>query len=327
MRTESVNIGTSNEWLLLMHQLPPKPDAVRVKIWRSLQKIGAVQLKNSVYVLPSSEKNRKQFESIIEEIKKSKGDGFLCESSFLKGITDSEIKNQFFKDRKKSYEELSSELRELNQIFERKQKLNENELMQTQHSFGKLQRQFDEIRQIDFFSISEGETTKTLINSIDEKISTLRSGKEAFVPKVKKENFQNKIWVTRADPRVDRLASAWLISRFIDKKPKFKFVQQSEYKPKKNEFMYDMFEGHFTHVGDKCSFETLVEAFSLSGNAIKCIAEIIHDLDLNDTKFNRPETPGIGFVIKGIAKNEKEDMARVEKAFSFFDDLYASVKA
>lgn len=316
------------DWLLLIHQIPPKPDSFRVKIWRALQKTGALQLKNAIYVLPVSDINQEKFRAIIKEIIKGKGDAFLCQSQFIQGIDNNEIIEQFNNDRSEKYKSLADELRSIQKsYFDKKTKLTEDELMAIEHSFGKLGRLLRELKEIDLFDCVEQEPTQKLFNNISLKLEDLRAGNtKQNVLKKDSRLYQGKTWVTRHNVHTDRLASAWLIAGFIDKNPTFKFVKESNYKNKKDEICFDMFDAEFTHVGDKCTFEVLVESFSLTKTPISIIAEIIHDLDLKDTKFNRLETPGIGMVLESIIASENDDFKRIEKTKVLFDNLFKTFK-
>jgi hypothetical protein len=316
-------------WLLLIHQVPPKPDSFRVKIWRALQKTGALQLKNAVYVLPVSDVNQEKFQTVIKDIVVGKGEAFLCQSQFIQGIDNQEIIEQFNNDRSEKYKSLAIELRALQKdFFDKKQKLSENDLMSIEHSFGKLERILYELKDIDLFNCVEQEPTQKLFKNISSKIEDLRAGNtKKSIHKKDFHLYQGKTWVTRNNIHTDRLASAWLISGFIDKKPTFKFVKDNNYKIGKNEICFDMFEAEFTHVGDKCTFEVLAESFLLTKAPILIIAEIIHDLDLKDTKFNRLETPGIGMVLESIIASESDDFKRMEKTKDLFDNLYKTFKS
>lgn len=318
-------MAKTEPWLLLMHQIPPKPDSLRVRVWRTLQKIGALQLKNSVYILPASPANQNTFQQVLEEIVAGKGDAFICRSEFVHGIEHKDLVSNFNDDRSARYRHLAGELREVQKILAAK-KLTENDLMDVEHSIGKLERQLNELKEIDFFACADQKPTANLLKSMLTKLDHLRGSSGHKIAKRELKEFQGKTWVTRKGIHVDRLASAWLIAKFIDRKCKFRFVADNNYAPKKNEFRFDMFEGEFTHIGDNCTFEVLADSFSLTGNAIRAIAEIIHDLDLKDTKFNRPETSGIGLVIKGIVNSEKTDEGRLKKGFDLFDDLEQSLK-
>src|SRR5207342_2478419 len=98
------------------------------------------------------------------------------------------------------------------------------------------------------------------------------------------ENLKGRVWVTRQGVHIDRIACAWLIRRFIDEQARFKFVLPRNYVPEQNELRFDMFDAEFTHEGDNCSFEVLVERFSIREPGIRALAEIIHDIDLKDSK-------------------------------------------
>ncbi len=138
---------------------------------------------------------------------------------------------------------------------------------------------------------------------------------------MKRSEFQKRTWVTRKNVHVDRIASAWLIERFIDDEPTFKFVEARGYVPKPTEVTFDMFEATFTHVGDRCTFEVLVEQFGLRESGLRAIAEIVHDIDIKDGKFNRPEAAGIASLIAGIAVSHRDDRERIVLGSQMLDAL------
>ena len=127
--------------------------------------------------------------------------------------------------------------------------------------------------------------------------------------------------MTRKNIHVDRIASAWLIRRFIDAKATFKFVPGQGYQPAKGEVSFDMFEANFTHEGDKCTFEVLVDRFSLREPGLKTVAEIVHDIDVKDSKFGRPPTQGIADMIAALALAHRSDEPRLEAGMLMFDQL------
>ena len=130
------------------------------------------------------------------------------------------------------------------------------------------------------------------------------------------------LWVTRPGPHIDRPACAWLIRRFIDPDARFRFVDPETYRPMPGELRFDMFEAEFTHEGDHCTLEVLIDRLGITEPALTPIAEIVHDIDLKDGKFARPETAGIDKLIAGIAMAHPEDEERLERAAAVFDDLY-----
>jgi len=132
-----------------------------------------------------------------------------------------------------------------------------------------------------------------------------------------------RTWVTRQDVHVDRIASAWLIRRFIDPEARFKFVPARGYSPKRGELRFDMFEAEYTHIGEDCTFQTLVRQFDLREVGLRAIGEIVHDIDCKDDRFNRPETAGVSGLIGGIVKAHETDQTRIERGAAALDDLYA----
>jgi hypothetical protein len=131
-------------------------------------------------------------------------------------------------------------------------------------------------------------------------------------------------WVTRKNASVDRIACPWLIKRFIDPDAKFKFVPARGYRLEKGEIRFDMFDAEFTHEGDRCTFEVLVARLVPNVGALRPIAEIIHDIDLKDSKFERTEAAGIDALVTGICTHYKDDDERLRRGSAIFDDLFES---
>jgi len=134
--------------------------------------------------------------------------------------------------------------------------------------------------------------------------------------------MRGRTWVTRRGVFVDRIASAWLIKRFIDQAARFKFVAPEGYSPRRSELRFDMFEAEFTHEGDLCTFEVLLARLGLEEPALRPIAEIVHDVDLKEGKFGRPEAVGIDHLIAGIAMAYRDDGERLARGAAVFDALY-----
>ena len=242
----------ARRWLLLVHQLPPKPDYLRVKIRRRLRRLGAVALKHTVYLLPNSDEALEDFHWLREEIEAEGGSAVIAEAAFIEGVTDEEIEAM-------------------------------------------LQ--------------AEGTPATGAIEAQAISVDTVASG---------------RTWVTRQDVHVDRIASAWLIKRFIDPAPKFKFVAARGYRPRPAELRFDMFQAEYTHVGADCTFQTLVRRFGLDDVALKAISEIVHDIDCKDELFARPETAGVARLVGGIASAHDDDNTRIERGGAVLDDLYAA---
>jgi hypothetical protein len=244
--------ASGRRWLLLIHQLPPKPDYLRVKVRRRLKRIGAIPIKQTVYALPSSAQAMEDLQWLRQEIEAEGGSAVIAEAAFVEGIADEEL---------------------------------------------------DAMRAA-------------------EPPGAGRKSRRDPPDRVK----PGRTWVTRRDVFVDRMASAWLIRRFIDPRARFKFVDARGYHPRSGELRYDMFDAEYTHVGSDCTFQTLVKRFDVNDRALNAIGEIVHDIDCKDDLFNRRETAGVASLIRGIVNANATDAARIERGLAAFDDLYASFR-
>jgi hypothetical protein len=156
-------------------------------------------------------------------------------------------------------------------------------------------------------------------DDVAKEAPTARAGKPAVQ--------RGTTWVTRRGVGVDRMASAWLIRRFIDAEARFRFEAPRGYQPAAGELRFDMFDAEFTHEGVACTFETLVRRFGLDDPALRALGEIVHDIDCKDEKFGRPEAPGIALVVEGIRQSTPDDGDRVARGAALFEDLYARLRA
>jgi len=306
--TVTVKPDRPGRWLLLIHQIPPKPDYFRVKVRRRLQRIGAVALKNSVYLLPSRPQTIEDFRWLLREIVAEGGEATVCEAEFVEGITRDDLEGMFRAERDRDYAEL---------ILAAKESEIETDL-------GRLRRRLEEIMEIDYFSAPGRRATEQALTTIEARLHA-PAGRPGGRQR-RAETMTGRTWVTRRDVFVDRIASAWLIRRFMDPKARFKFVGSKTYQPKSGEVRFDMFEAEYTHEGDRCTFETLLERAGLRDRTLIAIAEIVHDIDCKDEKFGREEAAGVAAMVRGIARTNPADAARLERGAAAFDDLYASLR-
>jgi hypothetical protein len=310
---------SEGRWLLLIHQIPPKPNYFRVKIWRRLQRLGAVAIKNSVYVLPRTEQTQEDFQWLLREITQGKGEGSICDAGFVDGLSNEQVEALFQSARETEYRQIADEARRLAKISSSKRQIEDGQL---ETHLTRLKRRFAEVIGRDLFGAPGREAAEGLINGIEARIQK-KSGKPAVKPSAAHpHNLQGKTWVTRKGIYVDRMASAWLIRRFIDPNARFKFVAPKGYKPLPDEVRFDMFEAEFTHEGDHCTFEVLIDRVGIADIGLTPLAEIVHDIDLKDSKFGREETVGIERLIAGVAMAHKDDEIRLTRGAAIFDDLY-----
>jgi hypothetical protein len=310
-----------DSWLVLIHQLPPKPAYLRVKVWRRLQALGAVSLKNSVYVLPNTDEAREDLEWVLREIQKEGGEGSLCEARLVDGLTDDEVRAQFLRAREEDYRTLASDIRKYAH-GSLSRSLSEEARSETETALTRFRKRLSDIVHIDFFGAPGREAVAGLITGLERRIAPARPASTASSPSLSRADARERTWVTRKGIHIDRIACAWLIRRFIDENATFKFVPARGYTPAPRELRFDMFDAEFTHDGDLCSFEVMLRAFALEEPALHALAEVIHDVDLKDAKFNREETPGVDHLIAGLAWLHADDAARLEQGMTLFDALY-----
>jgi hypothetical protein len=323
--TEREKTSRDPGWLLLIHQIPPKPNYFRVKIWRRLQKLGAVAIKNSVYALPSSEQAQEDLNWVLREIVEGGGDASLVEARLIEGLNDEQVKEMFRAARDADYQTVAEEARQAGRGLPRKGEMVDEKRREVETALARLQKRVADIAAIDFFHARSREAVDGLLRELEQKLAAAPSDKEA-PPARALEKPGGATWVTRTGIHVDRMASAWLIRRFIDPKAKFKFVAARDYRHQPGELRFDMFDGEFTHQGERCSFEVLLERFEITDAALRPIAEIVHDIDLKDEKYDRRDNAGFEHLINGIAMAHPEDAVRLQRASAVLDDLYEYFK-
>jgi hypothetical protein len=311
------------KWLLLVHQIPPKPSYFRVKIWRRLQKLGSVAIKNSVYILPATNESREDFQWILREIVAAGGEATVCEARFIEGLTDRQIEQMFRSARQADYEGIAAEAKKLRSIGPGRSQASAAKLAETSLELVRLNRRLQEVEEIDFFSSPARDKAKSILTKLNARLREAQNLSPVHKRPPRRPSYQGLTWVTRKDIHVDRIASAWLVRRFIDDGARFKFVPPKAYQPKTDEVCFDMSEAEFTHDGDLCTFEVLVRQFRPRHMALKEIAQLIHDIDLKDGKFSRPEAAGLGSLLRGITLAHRADEERLLRGFALLDDLYA----
>ena len=309
------------KWLVLIHQIPPKPDALRVKIWRRLQQIGAVAIKPSVYVMPLSEQSREDLSWTLKEIVAGGGDGSISELRFVEGLTDEQVIAQFQKARQSDYEKIIQEANHLLAEWSSGKMDPKDPSAKANAQVEKLQRQFDGIVAIDFFKAPESGTASLLIKDLAARLSG--EGGDAVAPTDGLDALKGKIWVTRKNLFVDRIVCGWLIRRFVDETAHFKYVDSDSYVPRPGEIRFDMFEGEYTHEGDRCTFEVMIKRLGLRDQGLAALAEVIHDIDLKENKYDRSETDGLNALLTGLAASEPDDDKRMARGAQLMENLYA----
>jgi len=315
---------------MLIHQLPPKPTNLRVRIWRKLQKLGAVAIKNSVYLLPANEKTNEDFQWLKQEIESAGGEAAIFRADAIEGTTDKEIVAAFRKARDEEFAEITALLDRLTSSIKeqtRGKHLSAGRLASHENELDRLHAELERVVANDFFAargrvaaLKAYERSQTVLRVSQAPIAKAAQSTGSNALEV--QDYQGRRWVTRQNIHIDRLASGWLIKQFIDKHPRFYFVNEGE--QVENAIPFDMFGAEFTHHGEDCTFETMTKRFGLSQiKGLRELGEIVHDIDLKDDKFHRLEAAGLRAMIDGLREKISDDRKRLQQAGVIFDGLFA----
>ncbi|MCG6551990.1 MAG: chromate resistance protein [Candidatus Magnetominusculus sp. LBB02] len=315
--------SNKHRWLLFFYSIAAKPVSGRVKVWRRLVQAGAVQLKDAVYVLPYTDAHFEFFQWLSSEVVSLGGEAMFIKAEKIEMLDDAAIINLFNRHRKKDYAALE---RQLNDIESRiMPPLKDSNIKKLADSFHKCVKELGEIRKIDFFS-DEGKRLSAKIDDLGGKlkgITSLSAQSQPAIEQKRREDYQGKTWVTRQRPFVDRMASSWLIKRFIDKAAAFILIAEGDILPS-DAAAFDIVGGEFSHVGTLCTFEVMVKAFSIKDRAVKKIAEIVHEIDIRGDEYRNPESPGVEEILTGIQMTAETGTEALEKGAAIFELLYLS---
>ena len=313
-------LNGDGEWLLLVHQIPPKPAYLRAKVLRRLMQLGAIPLKKSAYLLPAGETTLEDFEWLRREIVEQGGDGWILQGALKAGLSGDAAREAFRRARAADFAELASDARAL---LDRARLSATTDDPTLTTDWRRLDRRVKAVARIDFFDAPGREELEVLMETIDR---TLHPAQRPATGAV--ESLRGRTWMTRTGVKVDRISSAWLIRRFIDPAATFVFVEPDAKPPSPDVVRFDMFEGEFTHDGDLCTFEVLLRASTRAADAaLQAIAQIVHDLDLKDDRYQRPETAGFAAMIHGITARHPADHQRVVEGATLLDSFYASLSS
>lgn len=301
-------------WLLLAHSLPTTPSNARVKTWRRLQDIGAVQFRNSVYVLPNTESGREDFEWLRTEIAALGGEAKVFAAEAFDPAADADLERAFRRARDADYAAVIDAAKALTKRGA------DPTLARSVHV---LSQRVQAIRAIDFFHAPMGDAAGDALGALEQRLAgpTAAPG-EGQMP-LQSSMFANRRWVTRPRPGVDRMASAWLIRRFIDSKATFAFAAE----PSEHDVAFDMCSGEFSHHGDLCTFEVLAQRFGIRDPAVGRVAQIVHDLDMKENRYSAPEAPTVSRMIEGLRQLHADDAMLLEQGMAMFEALARSFES
>ena len=310
-----------NDWLVLAASLPASPSGVRVRIWRSLKSTGCATLRDGVYILPSTAASANELWAIEKAIQDGDADAHMLVVRARDDAQERTFLALF--DRSEQYADFAQALKDTRKTLKSAQEAD------LRKSLRSLDQQLQAIRATDFFPGKAGEAAvaglETLRSEVERKLSPGEPiAASGTIERLSRDDFQGKTWATRKRPWVDRLATGWLIQRFVDSAPRFVWLPEPVRCPK-GALGFDFDGATFTHVGNKVTFEVVAHAFGLETDpGIQRLGELVHYIDIGGIPVD--EAAGVETVVRGLQALHDKDDALLAAALSFFDSLYAALK-
>ena len=311
------------KWLFLVHRIQTPGSKERVRVWRWTRKVGALLYRNSVYVLPYSRERFEDFQWLCQQIRDSAGEASLFSATAADEGEDRILETLFNNAREAEYEALVAPLVSLSKrvkLAGEGAEFPEDQWRTLSKELAGFEKAFSEIQRIDFFGSGLQRKVKVMIDRIR---GDSGSGTRTTLPRLKHHDpatFRRKTWATREHIHIDRLCSAWLIRKFID--PRATFVFAPESKLPKDAVPFDVFGVEFSHHGEDCTFETLLKSFRIRDKGLAALAQIVHDIDVKDGKFGRPEAAGLDAVVRSLSDTLNDDHEVLKVGTTILDSLY-----
>jgi hypothetical protein len=310
--------ASSPSWLLLVVSLPTSSATARMRIWRALKALGCVALRDGAYLMPAAPANEEALQRLADECTSEGGSAWLM-AILARSVDESSAYRQLF-DRSEDYAALRKAWKEANRGLAR---LGAPELARLQR---RLRREFEAVRAIDFFPGEASVEAEAAWTDLAKRVDSLLSPDEPHetkgrIPRLDPEKYQGRTWATRRRLWVDRVASAWLIRRFIDRDARFQWLATPSDCPKRA-LGFDFDGATFTHVGDRVTFETLMASFGLETDpGLARLATIVHALDVGGDPV--PEAKGFEAVMAGARERLSGDDALLAEMSTVLDSLHA----
>jgi hypothetical protein len=309
----------SDTYAALVLSLPSKNKTARMRIWRALHSIGCGVLRDGVYLLPSGAAQASSFVELESEVKAARGFAMTVELR-LKTAAQSDWARKLF-DRTGEYAALIARIRMAQKSATRLAQPRVDTLLK------RLRRSFEDIAKNDFYPGQANRQAQDALADLESAVQGHFSPGEpqsakARIRRLDRLRYQGRLWATRKNPWIDRLASAWLIKRFIDRKARFKWIEKPKDRPKRA-VGFDFDGADFTHVGNRVTFEVLLASFGLDSDpALNKLAATIHFLDIGGVPV--ADASGLEMVLKGAGDTARSDDELVLAAARVFDHVYAA---
>ncbi len=305
--------------ILLLVGVPPTPSSLRVRVWRRLRSLGAVPLKRSAYLLPDTPERYEDFQWLAQEIEREGGEATLIRIQQIENISPENVQRLLHEPRDHDYRQLAARYRKVLQSLDKKPVVKGARLPE---ELAHLAREHQRIRDIDYFDAPSGAEVRRL-----EEVIAMRTRRQEPVHREERRpldlaGLRGRRWVTRPRPHIDRIASAWLIKRFIDPDAEFLFAPPAEFP--KDAIPFDAPGVELSHRGEDCTFETLVKRARLRDRRLARLAEIVHEADLRDGKYPHEEARGIDVAVRALLAASPDDRQVLAQGMTLFEGLYAT---
>jgi hypothetical protein len=318
----SETAGARPAWLLFILTLQGQQPAVRMRVWRALKALGAAVLRDGVYLLPNRIEFIEPLKIQSEDVIASDGSAQILELNARDDAQEAEFVQLF--DRTPDYKELMLEIRGA------RKEIGSLDVAVLSARLTRLRRDYEAIAVQDFFPGGARDQTGEALEDLNAAANAVLSPDEPHaapgrIQRVDPAKYRGRTWATRARPWADRLASAWLIKRCIDRRPKFLWLKSPKDCPKRA-VGFDFDGAEFTHVGAKVTFEVLLASFGLNGDsALERIGALIHYLDVGGMSVT--EAAGVEALLRGARNALTDDDELLSEAVKLFDYLYAHYAA
>lgn len=313
----TVTTGARRAWVMFACAFAPGRSTPRVAVWRRLQRAGAVAIKAGLYVLPATAECVETVQWLAQEARAEGADPLVIRAEVIEGLPDPEIIELFHEARREEFAALDARL----EAIGRAAALPDADPARSRADLERLRADYQQLRRIDYFEAPTGQLLGARVDALASRLSALGVAEPA-VPSVAHDDYIGRTWVTRPQPFVDRLACAWLIRRFIDPAATIRYANAAA----ADEVAFDMEPGTFSHLGNRCTFEVMVEAFGLRASGMDALGEIVHEIDLHDGRYARPEVAGLESVLNGWQESDRSDAALEAAGLELFDGVYRSLQ-
>ena len=305
--------------LLLLVGVPPTPSSLRVRVWRRLRSLGAVPLKRSAYLLPDTPERYEDFQWLAQEIQREGGDATLIRVQQIENVTHEDVQRLFHEPRDQDYRQLAVRYRKVLQSLDKKSAAKS---ARVQDELVRLAKDHQRVRDIDFFEARGGAEVRRLEETIAMRTRRTESPRREEPRTLDLTKLRGRRWVTRPRPHIDRVASAWLIKKFIDVDAEFVFAPPAEFP--KDAIPFDAPNVELSHQGEDCTFETLVKRARLRDRRLVRLAEVVHEADLRDGKYPHEEARGIDIAVRALLAASPDDHTVLTQGMAMFEGLYAN---